>query len=435
MLFNGLFVTSILFSAASAGWWNHAEQHKRPYRFRDDRVRDGVNYTTVTGYFLQNDPATNTTGFDYCYWSELNGNGTVRWDDADLTAGGIEQALIAKRFWASRIFEEKMQVPQSYYTSPLSRCTRTANLTFDGLPLPRQYPFDSTDGVLAETPVAQDARSTTVLNEVFTSDDSTWISITSHSGEIRSLLRVLGHREFSLSTGAIIPVLVKAEYFRQGEIITTPAWTATATCTAPPITSLSTVTPGCVCPSGAPASERLGTGFTVEAVYQIILLEYLHGSYLAQFTQYDKHEPGPFCFYEEALTLQPRFEDLLTRLHTLCITHNSIKACNLFVESDSHELKPRLLDLGRAEISVPTKYQTVRQESRYQEDSDGLRTPSKLLRQAGERSKIAVWKAKERWEDREHYRQVNRLNPLWGLVQGVAQNAREEQTPWRLKGE
>jgi len=133
--------------------------------------------------------------------------------------------------------------------------------------------------------------------------------------------------------------------------------------------------------------------------------------------------------------LQPRFEDLLTRLHTLCITHNSIKACNLFVESDSHELKPRLLDLGRAEISVPTKYQTVRQESRYQEDSDGLRTPSKLLRQAGERSKIAVWKAKERWEDREHYRQVNRLNPLWGLVQGVAQNAREEQTPWRLKGE
>jgi len=231
-----------------------------------------------------------------CYWSELNGNGTVRWDDADLTADGIEQALIAKRFWASRIAEEKIQVPQSYYTSPLTRCTRTANLTFNGLPLPSRYPFDPTvkeffregisthtcdrrsnktyieslfpdydfesgfaeqdplwGGVLAETSVAQDARSTTVLNEVFANDDSTWISITSHSGEIRSILRVLGHREFSLSTGAVIPVLVKAEYFRQGEIITTPAWTATATCTAPPVTSLSTVTPGCVCASGAPA--------------------------------------------------------------------------------------------------------------------------------------------------------------------------------------
>jgi len=103
-------------------------------------------------------------------------------------------------------------------------------------------------------------------------------------------------------------------------------------------------------------SERLGTGSTVEAVYQIILLEYLHSSNLAQFTHYDKHKPLSICFYEEALALRPRFEDLLARLHSLCITHNSVKACNLFVESDGHELEPRLLDLGRVEISVPAKY-------------------------------------------------------------------------------
>jgi len=68
------------------------------------------------------------------------------------------------------------------------------------------------NGVTAETNAAQDARSKIVLDSIFSSDDHTWISITSHSGEIGSILRVLGHQSFSLSTGAVIPVLVKAEF-------------------------------------------------------------------------------------------------------------------------------------------------------------------------------------------------------------------------------
>lgn len=77
-----------------------------------------------------------------------------------------------------------------------------------------------------------------MLDEVFDSDDNTWLSVTSHSGEIASILRgmyssclrikwrltirlVLGHQVFSLSTGAVIPVFIKAE-----TVSGTPASTA-----------------------------------------------------------------------------------------------------------------------------------------------------------------------------------------------------------------
>lgn len=35
--------------------------------------------------------------------------------------------------------------------------------------------------------------------------------MTSHSGAISGILRVLGHREFRLVTGSVIPVLVKSD--------------------------------------------------------------------------------------------------------------------------------------------------------------------------------------------------------------------------------
>ena len=135
-----------------------------------------VNYTTVPGYFLQDDPSTNASTFDYtatnfglinqtypgisagnltqwqqyrelveslnanaplntvykvlfmgrhgegyhnaaesyygtpawnCYWSELTGNATVSWFDADLTANGVAQARKANSFWRSRVAEQR----------------------------------------------------------------------------------------------------------------------------------------------------------------------------------------------------------------------------------------------------------------------------------------------------------------------------------------
>jgi hypothetical protein len=45
------------------------------------------------------------------------------------------------------------------------------------------------NAITRETNLAQDARTKTVLDDVFSNDDSTYISITSHSGEIGSILR------------------------------------------------------------------------------------------------------------------------------------------------------------------------------------------------------------------------------------------------------
>lgn len=202
--------------------------------------------------------------------------------------------MTAHDFWSHEIETQKIQVPQSYYTSPLTRCLRTANLTFNGLTLPKKYPFAPTikellregislhtcdhrrsksyihnlfptwefepgfskqdvlwNGVTAETSDAQDARSKKWLDQVFSEDDSTWISITSHSGEIASTLRVLGHQEFSLNTGAVIPVLVKAEYLPRDTSSTSIHWTTSTHCAAPPKTSNSDNNQGCVCTGSA----------------------------------------------------------------------------------------------------------------------------------------------------------------------------------------
>lgn len=222
----------------------------------------------------------------------LNGNATVTWFDAKLDPNGIAQAELAHNYWASEFVNQKIQPPQSYYTSPLQRCLETANITFNGLSLPSEYPFIPTikellregisihtcdhrhdrsyihnlfptwkfddgftnfdllwDGVTAETSTAQAARSKKWLDEVFASDDNTWLSITSHSGEIASTLSVLGHIPFSLNTGAIIPVLVKAQYLpkKAAPATTSWMWTVSTHCAAPPKTSNASLAQGCVC--------------------------------------------------------------------------------------------------------------------------------------------------------------------------------------------
>lgn len=188
------------------------------------------------------------------YWSKLDGNGTAIWADAHLTDRGIQQALLANKFWTKEIISQKIPVPQKYYTSPLHRCLATANWTFTGIKLPDDQPFiplvkellREVNGVhtcdrrssktyihsefpdyifeagfaendelwnpdVRESDPAMDARLQDLLDDIFTHDDSTYISFTSHSGAISGLLRNLGHRAFPLQTGAVIPVLVKAE--------------------------------------------------------------------------------------------------------------------------------------------------------------------------------------------------------------------------------
>lgn len=61
-----------------------------------------------------------------------------------------------------------------------------------------------------ETHEEHDHRTTRLLMDLFARNPNTFVSLTSHSGAIASALRVLGHREFALGTGGLIPVLVKA---------------------------------------------------------------------------------------------------------------------------------------------------------------------------------------------------------------------------------
>lgn len=187
------------------------------------------------------------------YWSKLDGNGTLYWIDAHLTETGKSQALAANTFWEQSLQVAKIPPPQTYYTSPLYRCLQTAHLTFSGLNLPAEYPFTPTIKELVrevmgvhtcdkrstrtlitgdfphwpveegftekdelweadhrETSDEHDIRMRKLLADLFSNDANSFISFTSHSGSIASILRVIGHREFRLPTGAIIPVLVKA---------------------------------------------------------------------------------------------------------------------------------------------------------------------------------------------------------------------------------
>ena len=92
------------------------------------------------------------------------------------------------------------------------------------------------DANTRESDSATTARLSLLLDDVFTNDDSTWISFTAHSGAISALLQATRHQPFRLSTGAVIPLFIKAET-RDGPAPTTsiaPYVTGAPTCTSNP---------------------------------------------------------------------------------------------------------------------------------------------------------------------------------------------------------
>lgn len=218
----------------SASQWQRLAHY---ISYLNDHAKKGDRYTLLflgrhgEGYHNAAETYFGTPAWN-CYWSERDGNGTVTWADAHLTSTGVSQALTVNAFWKRLIKDEKITPPETYYTSPLYRCLATANLTFTGLSLPKKNPFIPTikelfrEGISAhtcdrrstktyihnnfpaykfekgfpetdpywtalhaETSTDQDIRSKKVLDDVFENDDSTYISVTSHSGEIASLLR------------------------------------------------------------------------------------------------------------------------------------------------------------------------------------------------------------------------------------------------------
>ncbi|QSZ31660.1 hypothetical protein DSL72_001227 [Monilinia vaccinii-corymbosi] len=245
-----------------------------------------------------------------CYWSHLDGDANSTWADSQLAPTGVAQALVANEFWEKLITTQNISPPQSYYVSPLTRCLETCSLTFSSLSFPHSSPpFIPTikellrEGIsshtcdrrrsktyihnlaptwkfepkfleedpywranYSETQEAENRRFKTLLDDIFMNDDSTFISLSSHSGAINTILRVISHRPFPLRTGAVIPVLIKGQYvsgedpnpiYKAPEYIKDPK-----TCSAPssptetpkPVNNIGLQKPGDATPPLSPAA-------------------------------------------------------------------------------------------------------------------------------------------------------------------------------------
>jgi broad specificity phosphatase PhoE len=187
-----------------------------------------------------------------CYYSLLDGYNGMEWSDALLTDLGKEQARDVNQLW-KQLLPKGIPPPETYYVSPLTRTIETADLSFNGLNLPEdraykpigkelvrealgvhtcdrrstasyirsQFPHVTLEpGFSEQDPLweaqyrepqsARKYRLSQFLDDVFEHDDGVFLSFTSHSGAIASILEAIGHRQFALQTGGVIPVLVKA---------------------------------------------------------------------------------------------------------------------------------------------------------------------------------------------------------------------------------
>ncbi|KAF2203175.1 phosphoglycerate mutase family protein [Delitschia confertaspora ATCC 74209] len=191
-----------------------------------------------------------------CYWSKLDGADGLTWADANLTELGMGQAAEVHELWESLLLKEGggIPTPETYYVSPLSRAIETADITFEGLKLPKhqaykpivkellretigihtcdrrqsktnihkafphltfEHGFSEDDSLWSaeyrEPNSARKLRMTQLLDDIFSTDDGEFLSFTAHSGAIAGTLEAISHRSFDLPTGGVIPVFVKAE--------------------------------------------------------------------------------------------------------------------------------------------------------------------------------------------------------------------------------
>ncbi|KAF1950629.1 phosphoglycerate mutase family protein [Byssothecium circinans] len=188
-----------------------------------------------------------------CYWSMLEGADGITWADANLTQLGQGQATAVNGLW-KELLNEGIPSPEAFYVSPLTRTIETADLSFKELKFEKGKEYKpyikellrealgvhtcdrrSTASHISSTfphvtfepgfsdkdllwekdyrepRLARKYRLEQLLDDIFKNDDGVFLSLTSHSGAIRSILEAVGHRTFGLETGGVIPVLVKAK--------------------------------------------------------------------------------------------------------------------------------------------------------------------------------------------------------------------------------
>ncbi|KAG7195002.1 uncharacterized protein KQ657_004114 [Scheffersomyces spartinae] len=197
-------------------------------------------------------------------WHCLGTDGEVTYGpDAMLTELGMNQAKENHQAWKKEL-ALGAPIPDAFYVSPLQRSSWTLQMTWDGLRPQEKQPIVTEN--LRETLGVNlcDKRSTRlviesrfkphgfVIEEGFSEEDKLWlpdyreeyfeqsirvdqflqslfnrewdeksnliikqnqhkvVSTTSHAGTIRGFITVLGHRPFTISTGGMIPIFVKA---------------------------------------------------------------------------------------------------------------------------------------------------------------------------------------------------------------------------------
>lgn len=189
------------------------------------------------------------------YWLKICGDGEIVWaPDPELTELGQAQAKDNHHQLKVEL-GDGLKVPSKWYSSPFRRSIDTLIGTWDGIvDLKEVKPFIKEDfretigvhlcdkrsprSVIAdkyenrgfviedgfveediyfktdyrEKVWEQALRQNQAFQYIFESTDITddIISVTSHSGSIRTQLMVLGHRPFAIGTGGMIPVFVKA---------------------------------------------------------------------------------------------------------------------------------------------------------------------------------------------------------------------------------
>ncbi|KAK6514286.1 hypothetical protein TWF506_008683 [Arthrobotrys conoides] len=179
--------------------------------------------------------------------------------DPDLTEKGKNEALSIGNIWKTQLQHHSLfeagALPQKFYASPFTRALRTLELTWQDIVLdlpdaPRVkirenlretigyhwcdqrgvmkevkevFPWiDLEDGMHDEDKIwtetredelcgSMDNRLREVIDDIFMEDGETFISITAHSGCLRCVMRVVGHRLFGLETSRMIPIVVKAK--------------------------------------------------------------------------------------------------------------------------------------------------------------------------------------------------------------------------------
>ncbi|KAJ7154898.1 histidine phosphatase superfamily [Mycena crocata] len=185
------------------------------------------------------------------HWAMLNGDQEITWGpDAELTPLGKSEAAHAHKMWkAERALDDPMPLPEKMYCSPMTRAMQTHAITFEGVSDQRalvvenvrewhskhtcdkrrtgtyiQTAFSHVDiesGFTEEDelwkPEAREtqehaaARARTVLDKIFTQDnDVTFLSVTVHVGIIASFLRAVNREWYSLPTGGVLPIVIKA---------------------------------------------------------------------------------------------------------------------------------------------------------------------------------------------------------------------------------